>query len=539
MGALLELQGLGKRYGAVGNGWALHDVTLSVAAGTVHCVLGENGAGKSTLCNLVNGGVRPTTGDMSVQGTAYRPGSPADALRRGIAMVHQHFSLIPTMTVRENLQLVRRRALGDRLDRIADEFGLAVDPGRRVGDLPVGARQKVEIVKALLPDPDLVLLDEPTGVLDVAEIDALIGTCQAIAGSGRAVVLVTHKLGEVSRVADAATVLRHGTVVGGGLLSEVPVPRLLSLMLGRDAGELDADAASAVGLLPGGSTRGRAGRAGRAGATALSARNVHSGSGAETALGARNVLSVRGLTVHHPDGSPAVVGVDLDLRAGEITGIAGVEGNGQSELVRVLSGALRPTAGTVRLGDDDITSATPAARTRAGLGVVPEDRHREAMVGELSVAENLLLAELGRSGGRFRRRGMLQRAAMDAAAASVIEDYAVRADGPRAEMRSLSGGNQQKIVLARELAIDGLTVLVAAQPTRGLDFGAVASVLARLRGAADRGVAVLVVSSEVGELLTLCDRILVGYRGRLLGPVETTDPTAADRVGTLMTGTAA
>ena len=566
MGALLELQGLGKRYGAVD---ALHDVTLSVSAGTVHCVLGENGAGKSTLCNLVNGGVRATTGSMAVREEAYTPGSPADALRRGVAMVHQHFSLIPTMTVQQNLQLVRRTGLRERLDRIADEFGLTVDTGRRVADLPVGARQKVEIVKALVPDPDLVLLDEPTGVLDVAEIDALIGTCQAIAGSGRAVVLVTHKLGEVSRVADAATVLRHGTVVGGGRLSEVPVPRLLSLMLGRDAAEIDADTAGAVGLTP--APRARFVPSASPSvpettltarnvppaspsdpATTLTARNVPSASPSDpaTTLTARNVrsgtsdasgpttgpvLSVRGLAVHHTDGTAALDAADLDLRAGEITGIAGVEGNGQSELVRVLSGALRPSAGSVRLGDADITSATPAVRTRLGLGVVPEDRHHEAMVGELSVAENLFLGDLT----RFRRRGLVQRAAMDAAATRVIEEYAIRAAGPRAEMRSLSGGNQQKVVLARELAIDGLSVLVAAQPTRGLDVGAVASVLARLREAADRGVAVLVVSSEVGELLTVCDRILVSYRGRLLGPVDAADPTAADRVGSLMTGTAA
>jgi len=583
MGALLELQGLGKRYGAVD---ALHDVTLSVSAGTVHCVLGENGAGKSTLCNLVNGGVRATTGSMAVREEAYTPGSPADALRRGVAMVHQHFSLIPTMTVQQNLQLVRRTGLRERLDRIADEFGLTVDTGRRVADLPVGARQKVEIVKALVPDPDLVLLDEPTGVLDVAEIDALIGTCQAIAGSGRAVVLVTHKLGEVSRVADAATVLRHGTVVGGGRLSEVPVPRLLSLMLGRDAAEIDADTAGAVGLTPAPRARFVPSASPSVPETTLTARNVPPASPSDpgttptarnvpsaspsdpattltarnvpsvppadpaTTLTARNVrsgasdasgpttgpaLSVRGLAVHHTDGTAALDAADLDLRAGEITGIAGVEGNGQSELVRVLSGALRPSAGSVRLGDADITSATPAVRTRLGLGVVPEDRHHEAMVGELSVAENLFLGDLA----RFRRRGLVQRAAMDAAATRVIEEYAIRAAGPRAEMRSLSGGNQQKVVLARELAIDGLSVLVAAQPTRGLDVGAVASVLARLREAADRGVAVLVVSSEVGELLTVCDRILVSYRGRLLGPVDAADPTAADRVGSLMTGTAA
>jgi simple sugar transport system ATP-binding protein len=391
-----------------------------------------------------------------------------------------------------------------------------VDTGARVAELPVGARQKVEIVKALLPDPDLVLLDEPTAVLDGAEIDALVGTCQSLAASGRAVVLVTHKLGEVSRVADVATVLRGGTVAGGGRLSEVPVRRLLSLMLGHGtdaaagAAGLDPDAAVGVGLAAPRQVRDRA-EPGPA------------------------VLTARRLVVTRPDGVRAVDGADLDVRAGEILGIAGVEGNGQSELVRVLSGALRPDGGEVHLGEHRITTAPPARRTALGLGVVPEDRQHEAMVADMTVAENLFLADLG----RFRRRGFLRRGAMERAAAAVIREFAVRAPGPGTPMRALSGGNQQKVVLARELAVAGLTVLVAAQPTRGLDVGAVGHVLARLREAADRGVAVLVVSSEVPELLALCDRVLVGYRGRLLGPVETTSPTAAADIGALMSGTAA
>lgn len=513
MSTLLATTGLSKRYGSVE---ALRDVDLSVAAGTVHCVLGENGAGKSTLCNLVNGGVRPSTGTMTLRGEAYAPGSPADALRRGVAMVHQHFSLVETMTVRENLLLAQGRggrpgtaALAERLDRIADEFGLRVDAGARVAELPVGARQKVEIVKALLPDPGLVLLDEPTGVLDPAGVDALIGTCRSIAGSGRAVVLVTHKLGEVARVADAATVLRHGTTVGGGRLSELPVPRLLSLMLGRDGGP-DLDAAAAADV-----TRTRSRR--------------------RTAAPGPSALSARGLTVHRSDGTRALDGADLDLRAGEIVGVAGVEGNGQSELVRVLSGAQRSDGGSVRLGEVDVTAAPPARRTGLGLGVVPEDRHHEGMVGPMSVAANLYLGDLR----RFRRWGLLRRAAMDTAARETIAAYGIRTPGPRTPMRTLSGGNQQKVVLARELAVDGLRVLVAAQPTRGLDVGATADVLGRLRVAAERGVAVLVVSSEVDELIALCDRVLVGYRGRLLGPVDTASPTAADEIGALMTGTAA
>ncbi|BCY08673.1 ABC transporter ATP-binding protein [Actinoplanes sp. L3-i22] len=515
MTSLLHLDGLGKRYGAVS---ALHDVSLSIAPGTVHCVLGENGAGKSTLCNLINGSVRPSGGTMRLHGRAYAPGSPAAALGRGVAMVHQHFSLVPTLTVRENLLLAttggtglrgRTATLTGRLARIADEYGLRVRLDQRVAELPVGDRQRVEIVKALLPDPDLVLLDEPTGVLDGAGIDALIGVCRAMAASGRSVVLVTHKLGEVSRAADVATVLRAGTVAGGGRLADVPVPRLLALMLGHDAGELEATVA--------GADTGRVRRA------------------TGTAAPGPAVLRAERLRLTRRDGTRALDGVDLQVRAGEIVGIAGVEGNGQSELVRVLSGALRADSGTVHVGADELTTATPAARTSAGLGVVPEDRHQEGMVGAMSVAENLFL---GRLGG-FRRRGLLDRKAMDAAAAEVIAAYAVRTPGPRAGLGSLSGGNQQKVVLARELSIDGLRVLIAAQPTRGLDVGAVGQVLTRLREAADRGVAILVVSSEVEQLLALCDRILVSYRGRLLGPIPAGSSAAPAEIGALMTGTAA
>ncbi|GLY13619.1 heme ABC transporter ATP-binding protein [Kineosporia sp. NBRC 101677] len=513
MTTLLRLSDLGKRYGPVE---ALHGVDLQVRAGTVHCVLGENGAGKSTLCNLVNGGVRPSSGSMTLKDRPYRPSSPAEALSSGVAMVHQHFSLIPTLTVQENLLLAsgrffgRRSArLGPRLERIRDEFGLSVALNARVADLPVGGRQKAEIVKALLTDPDLILLDEPTGVLDGAEIDALIGVCQAIAASGRGVVLVTHKLGEVSRVADEATVLRHGTVAGGGRLSEVAVAELLSLMLGQKPEDVSSVAAAAAGA---GVTR----------------RSV-------TRTAAEPVLSVRDLSVTAADGSKLVDGVQLDLLPGRITGIAGVEGNGQSELVRVLSGALRPTSGSVKLKTLDLTDAPPALRTAHGLGVVPEDRHHEGMVADLSVAENLFLSRLG----DFRRYGLLDRKTLEAAAAQLIETYDVRVPGPRTPMKSLSGGNQQKVVLARELSIEGLQVLVAAQPTRGLDVGAVAAVLERLREAAGRGVAVLVVSSEVDELLTLCDQVLVSYRGRLLGPVEAGTPSAEAEIGALMTGTTA
>lgn len=501
--ALLALSGVGKSFGPVR---ALDDVTLAVKPRSVHCILGENGAGKSTLCNSIYGTVSPDTGSMTLGGNEYRPRNPADALQAGVAMVHQHFSLISTMSVGDNLLLGRdgfrppRGQLAADLDRIADTYGLSVDSKATVGGLTVGARQRVEIVKALLRDPQLILLDEPTAVLDPKEIDALIATCAALTADGKSVVLITHKLGEVARAADEATVLRGGTVVGGGRISEVGLPALLELMLG-DTQPLDR-------------------------AAAPRRRNT---------TGDEAVLNVSGLRLTRTDGSTALSDVDLTVGRGEIVGIAGVEGNGQTELTAVLSGALAPEAGTVTVDGTDLTAATPAQRTDAGLAVIPEDRHAEAIIGALSIAENIAMPRL--SG--YRRWGLLDRKRMRADAAAAIAEFSIRTPGPDAPIASLSGGNQQKVVLARELSTAGLRVVVAAQPTRGLDAGAVAFVLDRLRDAADGGAAVLVTSSEIDELIAVCDRIVVAYRGRLIGSVTAQSDCAANDIGTLMTGVSA
>ncbi|MFC9660559.1 ABC transporter ATP-binding protein [Nocardia sp. NPDC127606] len=542
----LTLHGVGKRFGDV---QALHDVDVTVESGTVHCVLGENGAGKSTLCNLVFGGYQPDTGRIQLGGTDFRPDSPAAAMASGVAMVHQHFSLVTTMTVAENLLLTqhglrsRRKELTDRLDEIAQRYRLRVDLDQQVATMPVGARQKVEIVKALLRDPALILLDEPTGVLDPAEIDALIDTCRAIAADGKAVVLVTHKLGEVARVADAATVLRRGTVAGGGRMSNTTIAQLLTAMVGRTAADLDPSVAATIGLDSADAARSVDVPVTNAGsgspATALteeaesSSSNVRLGS-ADSGSPAP-VLTVDRVTVHRADGSAALDDARLVVRPGEIVGIAGVEGNGQSELVAVLAGGTPVSGGSVTLAGTDITTASPATRTGLGLGIVPEDRHRDAMVAEMTLAENLFLGRLG----RFRRFGLLDKQAMGRAAQTELDRFDVRAAGPWVPMGSLSGGNQQKVVLARELSAANLRCLVAAQPTRGLDIGAVDFVLTQLRRAAADGCGVLVVSSEVPELLALCDRVFVAYRGALAGPVETSDPTAAQQISELMMGVAA
>ncbi|MFB4423819.1 ABC transporter ATP-binding protein [Streptomyces sp. QL37] len=517
----LEMTGLTKSFGTMR---ALDEVDLVVEAGTVHCVLGENGAGKSTLCHVVGGSLVPDEGGLRLYGSPYAPRRPADALAAGIAMVHQHFSLVPTLTVGENLRLLRLKNLPRRVARVRDEYGLDLDLGARVSELPVGVRQRAEIVKALLREPRLLVLDEPTGVLGPAETDALLATCRRIADSGHAVVLVTHKLGEVARAGDAATVLRGGRVSGGGPLAELPPERLVPLMIGRPADSLDAGLAGTIGLAADEGVRETGGEAPEAGA---------SGGRREASGPAPRALRLRDVSVRRPDGTTALDGVCLDVGHGEIVGIAGVEGNGQSELMALLGGSLAPAAGRVELGGRNVTRAAPRERSRAGLGVVPEDRLHEGCVPPLRVADNLFLGRLE----RFRRYGvLLDRRAMDRAAESVLTEHGIRAGGPGALMSSLSGGNQQKVVLARELALDPLICLAAAQPTRGLDIGAVGAVHSRIRGAAASGTGVLVVSSELSELLVLCDRITVAYRGKLLGPVDPAEPDARERIGALMLG---
>ncbi|MFD0304475.1 ATP-binding cassette domain-containing protein [Streptomyces sp. NPDC127119] len=551
----LEIRDLTKSFGSVR---ALRDITMVVESGTVHCVLGENGAGKSTLCHLVGGSLAPDTGTLRLYGQPYAPRRPADALGAGIAMVHQHFSLVPTLTVGENLRLLRLPDLARRVDRVADEYGLVLDLGARVAELPVGLRQLVEIVKALLREPRLLLLDEPTGVLDPAGTEALLATCRLIADRGGAVVLITHKLGEVVRAGDTATVLRGGRVVGGGPLADLPAERLVPLMIGRPADSLDPALSGTIGLtgpattfepVTGTGIAARAG-AGTGPATAINSPVADAATDPKGSTAARtttagatplvsatrqtpHALRIHGLTVRGADGTPALDDVRLQVEPGQIVGIAGVEGNGQSELMAVLGGSRTPDSGSLTLGSADITRATPRRRTVAGLGVVPEDRHHDGCVPALSVTDNLFLGRLG----RFRRGGLfLDRPAMRRAAQDVLVAHDIRADSPDTPMSTLSGGNQQKVVLARELALNPLVCLAAAQPTRGLDVGAVDAVHTRIREAAGRGAGVLVVSSELDELLALCDTVVVAYRGRLSAPVDTNTPRAREHIGHLMLG---
>ena len=539
-GALLAIEGVGKRFGALA---ALDDVSLSISAGEIHGLLGENGAGKSTLCNIVFGVHRGDAGEMRLAGASYRPAGPAEALRAGVAMVHQHFSLVPDFSVVDNLLLgqahgfLRRREFAARVTQLSEEFGLAVRPHAVVQDLSVGERQRVEIVKCLMRRPRLLVLDEPTAVLLPDEIEGLLGVCERVARSGCGIVLVTHKLAEIRRTAHRVTVLRLGKVAARSEAPASEIDRLVHAMIGRDLRAAGSAGAAAIGDVAGAALALDAAaesRAVPATSAALPAASKALPNAAPAVPPLAAVLRIEGLGLRDAQGVRRLDGIDLIVGRGEIVGIAGVEGNGQSELVAVLSGMASASEGGFTLEQQALGGQSPRALTDAGIGVVPEDRHRDGCVPAMSLALNLVLNQLP----RFRRFGLVDRAAVRREAMVRMQAFDIRAARPDVPFASLSGGNQQKAVLARELMLPGLKLLVAAQPTRGLDVGAVEAIYGHIRAAAQRGVAVLLASSELDELLAVADRLVVMYRGRLMGSCAAAPENRA-RIGAWMAGHAA
>ena len=502
---LLRLAQVSKRFGAL---QVLSDVSIDIGAGEVHCLLGENGAGKSTLCNVVFGIHQPDGGELWLGGQPYRPQGPADALAKRVAMVHQHFSLVNDLTVVDNLLLgqargvLRRDECAQQVAQLSARYGLSLEPFARIDALSVGERQRVEIVKCLMREPRLLVLDEPTAVLLPDEIQALLAVCQRVANEGCGVVLVTHKLAEIREVAQRATVLRAGRVVARSDQPAQDIDELVRAMIQR---ELDASPVA---------TKARQAPTHREGEPRPEA-----------------ALMIDGLTVRDDDGVVRVDNLTLTVEPGEIVAIAGVEGNGQSELGAVIAGLRAPTEGRLHVDGVEVTGASPRQFTRAGVGVVPEDRHAVGCVLGMGVAENLFLDRLP----RYRRWGLLDRARLMADARELMARFDVRAAGPQAVFSSLSGGNQQKAVLARELTLQPLKFLLAAHPTRGLDVGAVEAVYGHIRSACERGVGVLLISSELDELLRVADRVVVMYRGRLMGSCPA-DPAERERIGAWMAG---
>tara|TARA_R110002072_G_scaffold19444_16_gene72232 strand:+ start:5171 stop:6736 length:1566 start_codon:yes stop_codon:yes gene_type:complete len=518
---LLEFSGVTKRFGAF---TALDGIDVGFAAGEIHCLLGENGAGKSTLCNLAFGIFGPSEGALAFDGAAYRPEGPKDALTAGIAMVHQHFSLVNDMSVVDNLMLgqargfLDRKSFAARLTELGEKYGLSMAPFARVGDLSIGERQRVEIVKCLMREPRLLILDEPTAVLLPDEISALLDVCRAVAESGCAVILVTHKLAEIKQVADRVTVLRGGRIVARSDSPADNIDALVRAMVGRDIEELDSFAMTSIGV---DSDSG------------ASAREAPTTAGA-TAVTGDEVAQFDGISVRDSTGALRLDNFTVTVRRGEIVGIAGVEGNGQSELGDLIAGLTEPQSGRFHIDNDDLTGATPAKITESGVGVVPEDRHRVAAIVEMTLMENMLLNRIG----GYTRYGLMNRRAMRSAADRLTELFDVRAAGLDVPFGSLSGGNQQKAVLARELSTPNLRFLLAAQPTRGLDVGAVEAVYRMIRQACDRGAGVLLISSELDEILAVANRVVVLYRGRIIGE-RPAHPRHRAAIGAMMAGQSA
>ena len=495
----LELRGVTKRFGSL---VANRDVDLTVAEGEIHALLGENGAGKTTLMNVLFGLYRPDAGEILLDGSPVRFSTPADALAAGIGMVHQHFKLVPVFTVAENIMLgdeptrwggfLDRRQARARLAEVADTFGLGVDPDTRVEDLPVGLQQRVEIIKALLRDARVLILDEPTAVLTPQESQELFTVMRSLRAAGRSMLFITHKLGEVLDIADRITVLRQGEVVGTTVPSATDEAELATMMVGR-AVSFRVDK-----------------QAGQPGPVAL---------------------EVAGLQVLDDRGGVAVDDVGFSVRGGEILAVAGVQGNGQTELVRGLTGLARPAAGRILVDGVDLSGGGPRRFLDAGVGHVPEDRQREGLILSFSVAENLMLDLYNQP--PFGRGIRLSRRAIRANATQRLKEFDIRASSGDVPASTLSGGNQQKVVLAREFSRP-LRVLVAAQPTRGLDVGSIETVHRRLIAERDKGVAVVLVSAELDEVTALADRIIVMYRGRISG--EATPATPREELGLLMAG---
>lgn len=514
-GSMLVLEHVSKRFGRV---QAVADISLNIAIGSVHCLLGENGAGKSTLCNLVFGIYQPDAGTMRFEGKPHTPQSPAEALRAGIAMVHQHFSIVPDMSVTENVLLGRARGLLDRkgwarrIQALSDEYGLAVDPAAVAGDLSVGERQRIEIIKCLIDNPRLIILDEPTAVLLPEEIAKLMSVCRSLAERGRAIVLVTHKLAEITQVADSVTVLRQGRTVATSTEPAKDIRRLVKAMVQRDLATLDVALAGTLGV----------------NAEPMEAQDLSLESRQPRG---QQAMHLDALTVKDAHGVLRVDKVTLTVDGGEIVGVAGVEGNGQAEIELVLAGLLKPTSGRVFIGGAEATGKSPREITAMGAGIVPGDRHATACITSMPLAENMFLNRLG----RFGRFCLLQRRQLEREAAALMARFDVRADGPRAPFSSLSGGNQQKAVLARELTTDRLLFLLAAQPTRGLDVGAVEAVYTAIRNTCGAGVGVLLISSELDELIAVAHRIVVLFRGRIIGE-RRAHPKFRNDIGMLLAG---
>jgi general nucleoside transport system ATP-binding protein len=500
---MIELRNITKRFGEV---LANDRVSFSVTPGTIHAIVGENGAGKSTAMRIAYGFYTADSGEILINGQVRQIRTPHDAIHLGIGMVHQHFMLVEPMTVAENIVLgaepgnaasLDLRKAAEEIRKVSDEFKLSVDPNAIIETLSVGQQQRVELLKALYRHAQLLILDEPTAVLTPQEVEEFFAILRGMRAQGKTIVIITHKLSEVLAISDEVTVMRDGQVVGNVKTSETNAAELARMMVGREV------------LLRVEKPDAKAGAA---------------------------VLSLRGLSVLGRDGSKRLDGISFEVRAGEIVGIAGVEGNGQTELIEVLAGLIpgSSVSGSIGFQGRDITRLNARARKELGIAHVPEDRHRRGLLLDFSLAENTILGihyrkpAVGAGNFMLNQRGIQQRTEQ------VIRDFDVRPPNAALPARALSGGNQQKLIIGREFELPPKLLLVS-QPTRGVDIGAIEFIHRKIVAMRDAGCAVLLVSAELEEVTGLSDRLLVIHNGKIAGEV---DPKVAtnEEIGLMMTG---
>lgn len=492
----VSLRGIGKRFpGVIAN----DDVNIDVRRGTIHAIVGENGAGKSTLMKILYGVQPPDSGTIEIEGQQVHLKSPADAIKAGVGMVFQHFMLADNLTVLENVVLGAEKlhGIGARaraeIERISDSYGLGIEPDRLVEELGVGARQRVEILKVLYRGARIIILDEPTAVLVPHEVDELFGNLRGLKEEGLSVIFISHKLDEVLSVADEITVIRRGTTVRTVTPKDVTARQLAELMVGSE----------------------------------LPSPSTETSTVTDTVL-----LSVSGLGLSGADGRALLEAITFDIHKGEVLGIAGVEGNGQAELVESIMGMRHGTTGRIELAGQDLSRQSTRERRESGIGYIPEDRHRHGLLLDAPLWENRVLGHQGRPPSA--RGPLIDKRAARADTERIIAEYDVRTPGPDVLARALSGGNQQKLIVGREMSSEPV-VLIAAHPTRGVDVGAQAAIWDHIKAARRNGLAVLLISADLDELIGLSDRIEVILRGRLVGTFDPNDVTP-EQLGSAMTG---
>lgn len=496
---VIEMRNITKEFGTFK---ANDSINLTVRKGEIHALLGENGAGKSTLMNILSGLLEPTSGDIYMNGSKVSISSPTAANRLGIGMVHQHFMLVDAFTVTENIilgseptnagVLNQKKAVAE-IERVSKQYGLSVDPHAYIRDISVGAQQRVEILKTLYRGADVLIFDEPTAVLTPQEIDELMEIMRGLVAEGKSIILITHKLDEIKKVADRCTVIRRGQSIDTVDVKDVSSQQLADMMVGRSVSfKTDKKPANPKEV----------------------------------------VLSIEDLVVKESRGLEAVKHLSLDVRAGEVVGIAGIDGNGQTELIQALTGLRKVESGSVTLNGDSITNMKPRKITEAGVGHVPEDRHKYGLILEMTLAENIALQTYYKE--PLSNKGVLNYGEINEYAKRLIEEYDVRTVNELVPAKALSGGNQQKAIIAREIDRDP-DLLIVSQPTRGLDVGAIEYIHKRLIEQRDKDKAVLVVSFELDEILNVSDRIAVIHGGEIVGIVDPKE-TTENELGLLMAG---